>query len=51
MTAVCGAVGQVVGIMYRGQGYSGSQNKAVVDINAGMFFKSKMRFIVLNNPV
>ena len=52
MVAVCGAVGQVVGIMYGGQDQSGSQNKAVVGgIKTGKFFKFKMQLTVLKNIV
>ena len=39
MMAEDGAIGKIVGVIYRGRSQSGGQDKAMVDINGGMFFE------------
>ena len=51
MTAEDGAIGKIVGVIYRSRNQSGSQDKAVVDVNGGVFFKTVMRYIVFHDPV
>ena len=51
MTAEDGAIGKIVGIIDRSRSQGGGQDKAVVDINGGMFFKTIMRYIVFDDPV
>ena len=51
MLAINGAIMKVVGIVDRTRGNGGGQDKAVVGINSGMFFKAVMRFIFLHDPI
>jgi len=51
MTTINGAIGKIVGIVDRGRRHGCGQYKAVIGVNRGMFFNSKMRDIFLNNPV
>lgn len=51
MTAVNCAIRQIVGIVYGRRGHGGCQDEAVIDINAGMFFKPKVGDIIFDSPV
>ena len=51
MTAVNRTILKIVGIVDRSRRHGGGQNKAVIGINAGMFFESIMGRIFLNHPV
>ena len=50
MTAEDGAIGKIVGVIYRSRSQGGGQDKAVVDISAGMFFKTVMRLVIFHRP-
>jgi len=51
VTAVNGAIRQIVGIMHGSLSQRGGQDKAVIDINGGMLFKPKVGDIVFDSPV
>ena len=51
MPAINSAIREIVGFVDRSRGNGGGQNKAVVGINSGMFFKAVMRFIFLCGPI
>ena len=51
MTAENGAIGKIVGVIYRSRSQSGGQDKAVVDVDRGMLFQTVMRLVVFYNPV
>jgi len=51
MTAVNLTIREIIGIVDRSRCHGSGQNKAVIGINAGMFFEPIMRRIFLNHPV
>ena len=51
MTAEDGAIGKIVGVIYRSRSQGGGQDKAVVDVNGGVFLKTVMRLVILHDPV
>jgi len=51
MTAVNSTIREIVGIVNRRRGNGCGQNKAVIGIDRGMFFKSVMGNIFLYNPI
>ncbi len=51
MAAEGGAVRQILWVIDGSRGKSGSQDKAVINVNRGMFFEAVMRLIVFNDPI
>ena len=51
MTTKNRTVRQVVGIINRGRCNCSGQDKTVIDIDGGVFFKTKMGGIVFDSPV
>ena len=51
MAAEGSAVRQILGVINGSRSESGSENKAVINVNRSMFFKTVMRLIVFNSPV
>ena len=51
MAAECGAIGEIVGIIYRSRRESSSQDKAMVNVNGGVLFKAKVGDIIFDSPV
>ena len=51
MSAVNRTIGQIVGIVHRSRRHGSGEDKAIVDINRGMFFKPIVRRIIFNGPV
>jgi hypothetical protein len=51
MAAEDGTIWQILRVINGSRIESGSQNKAVINVNRCMFFEAVMRLIVFNSPV
>lgn len=51
MPAIDGAIGQIVGVVYRSRCRGSGQDETVVDVHGRMFLESVMGNVLLNDPI
>lgn len=51
MVTIDSAIGQIIGIINRSSGERGGQDKAMIDINGSVFFKTIVWLVIFNGPI